>query len=76
MALAMGACPWPRESAWKSLLIPELSASCSSAPVGSTPGDRTKIRGVQLVDSSTTWEEDGGSKVNPAMGFCEIMNFK
>lgn len=54
--LAMGACPWPRDSALKHLLIPEASASCSRAPVGSTPGDSTKIRGVQLVDSSTTWE--------------------
>lgn len=57
MRLAMGACPWPRERAWKCSLMPEASASCSRAPVGSTPGDRTKIRGVLQVDSSTTWAE-------------------
>ena len=52
--LAMGACPWPRERAWKCELMPEASAKFSRAPVGSTPGDRTKMRGVLQVDSSTT----------------------
>lgn len=62
MLLAIGACPWPRESAWKCLLMSQVSANCSRAAVGSTPGERTKIRGVLQVDSSTTWGEEGKKK--------------
>lgn len=58
--LAMGACPWPRDRALNWWLIPEALASCSSDPVGSTPGDSTKIRGLQLVDSSTTCHKTKG----------------
>ena len=32
----------------------EVSASCSKALVGSTPGDKTKINGVFVEESSST----------------------
>lgn len=35
MRVAMGACPWPNERAWKRFVIPHDSASMSSALVGS-----------------------------------------
>lgn len=54
MRVAIGACPCPRERAWKRWPMPDVSASCRRAAVGSTPGDSTKISGVLGVESSTT----------------------
>lgn len=51
------------DSVWKCLLMPEASASCSRAPVGSVPGDGTKIRGVLLLDYTTTRRQDRDSGV-------------
>lgn len=61
--VAIGACPWPSERAWNLEAIPVDSASCSSELVGSTPGESTKMSGVFVVESSTTWDmsRTGGS---------------
>ena len=39
MRVAIGAWPWPNERAWKRLDIPEFSASCNNALVGSCKYD-------------------------------------
>lgn len=52
--MAIGACPWPRDSVIKCLVISWLSTSCIRLPVGSTPGERTNIRGVCAMESSST----------------------
>lgn len=52
--VAMGACPCPKLMELKCLLIPTFSANCISAPVGSTPGESTNMRGVCGMDSSST----------------------
>ena len=52
--VAIGACPCPSDSVMKRWAMSRCSASCMRAPVGSTPGDRTNIRGVRSVESSST----------------------
>ena len=54
MRVAIGAWPWPKDRAWNRVPIPLASANCSRAPVGSTPGDNTKMSGERVVESSTT----------------------
>lgn len=52
--VAIGACPWPRDRVIKCLVISWLSTSCIRLLVGSTPGERTNIRGVCAMESSST----------------------
>ena len=48
MRVAMGAWPWPKERAWKRLDIPEFSASCNKALVGSW---KQKVNKIALQNS-------------------------
>ena len=51
--LALGACPCPNESVkYRDCAIILSSANCCNFGAGSTPGDKIKINGERLFESS------------------------
>ena len=71
--MAIGACPWPRDRVIKCLVISWLSTSCIRLLVGSTPGERTNIRGVCAMESSSTdLRSRTGGSTNLWPRFCTI----
>ena len=65
-------CPWPRDIVWMRMPVnPMSSPNFMRAFMGSAPGDRTKMRGAQQLESAN---DPARSKVGGSINVCPIFS--